>query len=189
MGKDTDRLQDEISILEYRSGDLDALVRLLSRWQVKLHAYLVTMLRNEHDAWDVSQETWLAVISGLNRRRGVRHFAGWLYTIARNKCFALLRKRRELPTDGTELENEPAGDEAVDIVITSEGARALAECIDELPLPQREALVLYHVDGLAVSEIAQVQGAPVGTVQTRLFHARKKLKEMLTRKGYGNDKR
>ena len=188
MGKDADRLQDEIAILEYRSGDLDALGKLISRWQVRLHAYLLTMLRNEHDTWDVSQETWVAVISGLNRRGEVRRFAGWLYAIARNKCFAHLRKRRELATDDTELEYEQGGDEAVDIIITSEDARALRECVDKLPLPQREALVLYHVEGLAVSEIAQVQEVPVGTVQTRLFHARRKLKEMLMRKGYGNDK-
>lgn len=189
MGKDTDRILDEIAVLEYRAGNLDALGALISRWQTRLHVYLAAMLGSQNDAWDVSQEVWLAVISALRRKTDIRDFPAWLYAIARNKCFTHMRGAAKACGDDEALDEQPAGEDTLDLVISAEDARLIGRHIAALPVPQREALVLFYVDSLSVSQIAAVQSVPMGTVQSRLFHARRRLKETLSRKGYGDANR
>jgi len=188
MDKNSERLLDEIAILEYRAGKVEALEKLITRWQVRLHAYLASMLENRGDAWDVSQEVWLAVIAALNRKGEIANFPGWLFAVARNNCLAR-RRDKHVSLDEETLEGPSEGDEAVAAAIAAEDARMLSQCIAQLPSAHREALALHYVDDLSVGEIGEILGIPVGTVQTRLFYARRKLKALLGRKGYGDEGR
>jgi len=105
--------------------------------------------------------------------------------VARNKCISYLRKtgrRREL------IDNEGGDPEDVaaplrEPVIDAEDAQGVRDALMALPLPQREAMTLFHLEDMPLKEIAGVLSIPVGTVQSRLHHGRRKLKEMLSRKG------
>jgi len=186
-----ERLRDEILILEYRAGDLGALEQLIARWQARIYWYIATTLQDRDAAWDVSQETWLAAIQGLGKRRLVQNFAAWLYGIAHNKAISHLRKKGRLDRhEGTlpeAVEDRPA--EADDPVGVAEDAQLVHGCLHRLPLAQREALSLFYLDDLSLAEIARILDVPQGTVQSRLHYGRTKMKDLLLKKGYSRDER
>ena len=184
MPGETERLLDEISVLEYRAGDVGGLERLIQRWQPRMHVYLYSVIQDREAVWDVSQEVWLAVVAALNKSGGIRNFAAWIYGIAHNKCVDYFSARRRGEEAADDAPEPAASDDTLQLVLAAENAAAVRECISELPVQQREAVALYYLDGLSVEEAAKVQGAPEATVRTRLFHARRKLKEALARKGY-----
>lgn len=185
-----EKLRDQIAVLEYRAGDVDALAGLISRWQARIYSYISAMLRDRNAAWDVSQEVWMAVIRALSGRAEIEDFGAWLYGTARNQCFRHLKRERRLEdshgeaADAAEVERDDAGT----TVFAWEDAAAVRECLLDLSLPLREAMFLFYMDGLTIEDVAGVLGIPRGTVQSRLHYGRRKLREMLERKGYGNDR-
>ena len=176
-------------ILEYRRGDVSALEKLVSRWQLRIYWFILTLVKDENVAWDLSQETWMGAVKGLRKRVVIRNFPPWIYGIARNKAISYLRKRKlfnerkeTLPGDIKEL---PEG--SSDPLETAENARLVQECLNELPLAQREVLGLFYLKDLSLNELADVIKAPLGTVQSRLHYGRTKMKELLLKKGYSNE--
>lgn len=191
MGGRTDQLRDEVDILEYRRGDVEALTRLISRWQPRVYGYILSMIGDRDEAWDISQELWLSVLSALGGGKGIGHFAAWLYPVAHNKCISHLRKKRRLPK-AEEAPFEDADGRAKtteEVTFRAEDARAVRECLGDLSLVLRETMLLFYMDGLSLEDVARVLHVPLGTAQSRLHYGRRKLKDMLRRKGYGNDRR
>lgn len=189
--RNVERLRDQILILEYRSGDLSALEKLISRWQTRIYYYIATMLQDKDAAWDVSQEVWLGAITGLGKREPVRNFSAWLYRIAHNKAISHLRRKGRLKRHEEALpetiEELPA--EVDDAIGAADDGRLVRECLQTLPLAQREALSLFYLDDLSLEDIAHILGVPQGTVQSRLHYGRTKMKDLLLKKGYSRDQR
>jgi len=166
---------------------------LVSRWQIRVYAYILAIVGDREEAWDVSQEVWIAVVSSLRKKADVRAFAPWLYGIAHNKSISHLRRkgRMEAREDGlaSEVEDPPAPAQSTDeSILAAEDASVIRDCLSRLPLAQRGTLTLFYLDELTLDEIARITEAPVGTVQSRLHYGRMKLKELLTKKGYGDGK-
>lgn len=179
MSRETERLEDEIAILQYRSGDREALSRLIARRQRPLYAYIRAVLGDSEAAWDVSQEVWAGVVKALRRPRKIRCFSAWLYRAAHNKCVSYLRRK------GRAAELEDSAPESIpDAISQVEDAKALRDALGRLPLPQREARTLYYLDDMPIRSIAEALGVPAGTVQSRLYHAKLKMRAILSRKGY-----
>lgn len=188
MSRETEQLEDEIAILQYRSGDREALSRLIARRQKPLYAYIRAVLGDTEAAWDVSQEVWTAVVKALKRPRKIRCFSAWLYRAAHNKCVSYLRRKgraAELEDSAAEIAAD-APESILDTISQVEDAGAVRDALSRLPLPQREALTLYYLDDMPVRSIAEALGVPAGTVQSRLHHGRAKLKSLLSRKGYSH---
>jgi len=186
MSRETERLEDEIAILQYRSGDREALSRLIARRQQPLYAYIRTVLGDTEAAWDVSQEVWAAVVKALRRPRKIRCFSAWLYRAAHNKCVSYLRRKgRAAELEDSAAEIAAGAPESIpDAISQVEDAGAVRDALNRLPLPQREVLTLYYLDDMPVRSIAEALGVPAGTVQSRLYHARLKMRSILSRKGY-----
>ncbi len=191
VDRNVERLRDQILILEYRSGDLSALEKLISRWQTRIYYYIATVLQDRDAAWDVSQDVWLGAITGLGRREPVRNFSAWLYRIAHNKVISHLRKKGRLDKHQEALpetiEELPA--EVGDPIGAADDGRLVRECLQGLPLAQREALSLFYLDDLSLGDIAHILDVPQGTVQSRLHYGRTKMKDLLLKKGYSRDQR
>jgi RNA polymerase sigma-70 factor (ECF subfamily) len=123
----------------------------------------------------VSQETLLRVLKNLHRYDPKHRFTTWSFTIARNACIDLQRKRKRIgpATDREVVDTAPSP-----LAQTEQRIRAerLAQALQVLPDMYREILVLYHFEHLKYAEIADVLGIPLGTVMNRIFRARRKLR-------------
>lgn len=191
MAKLVDQLRDEVDILAYRAGDIEALGRLITRWQARIYSYVLAMIGNRDAAWDISQELWLSVVNRLGRGAEIENFTPWLYRVAHNRCVSHLRKTRRL------VEGDAACEDAVDerdegsltFALRAEDARVVRECLGELTLTLRETMVLFYMDGLSLDDVAEVLGVPRGTVQSRLHYGRLAIKKALVKKGYDDDRR
>lgn len=151
---------------------------------------VVSIVRNEHDARDVSQEVWLSVWKNLKEYRGEAKFSTWLYSIATRRSIDHLRSRRRwferfLPflSDGEAPEaTEPTMAASSNPRREMEAAERTARferALESLPPKHRSVLALREVEGLSYEEIAQTLNCRPGTVMSRLFKARRLLAQKL----------
>jgi RNA polymerase sigma-70 factor (ECF subfamily) len=169
-----------------REGDLAAFDELITRHRNRIFAMLYQMTRNEEDAWDLSQETFVKAWKSIGRFGGRSSFFTWLYRIAANLAIDALRKRAAHPT--VSFDEPEAGREAgasLDVgqpateLNRSEIRSRIDAALETLSPEHRAAIVLKEIDGLQYHEIAGVVGCSIGTVMSRLFYARKKLQLQL----------
>lgn len=171
-------LYERLLVIRSQLGDEQALGELVAAYTPRLRFYLRKLLGAEEAVDDLLQEVWLAAVRGLPKLVAVEAFRPWLYRIARDQAFGLLRKRRRLPLpladgDATNIPDDGADDFSPDDI--AEVQRAL----DALPAEQREALVLRFLEDMTYDEIALATGAPVGTVRSRLFYGKQALRARL----------
>ncbi|MFI6738564.1 RNA polymerase sigma factor [Nonomuraea sp. NPDC050451] len=173
-------MTDELLVVRAQLGERAALAELVDRWRVPVWTYVRRMLDAER-ADDVSQEVWLAVIRGLPRLREPARFAPWLFTIARRSVTDRLRSqyaREELAAPAV------AAEDPVEAMVDAIADRAeLVSALSELPVLEREILVLFYLEDLSVEDCAQICRIPAGTVKSRLNRARRLLREHLEEKG------
>ena len=164
-----------------RTGDHHAFEILIRRYKDRVLNLARRIVGDADAAQDVAQETFIKAYQKLRRFRGKSRFATWLYRIAVNEARAYLRaqRRRRARWDKQKaLEvSKPAH------VEPSERAGRLVELLDELPEKQRIALALFYLQELSVSEIAQLVGAPDGTVKAWLSRGRERLRKSARERG------
>ncbi len=172
-----------------QAGDEAAFGQLMQLHYEPVFRVIYAVLRNEHDARDVAQEVWLKIWQELPKFRGDSKFTTWVHPIAVRRSLDLVRKRRRwfdrfLPFSSAAEEfpsvAEPSTDHtARDETESDERARGVRTAIDELPPKQRAVLVLRELEGLSYEEIAAGLSLPIGTVMSRLYHARRSLAQKL----------
>jgi RNA polymerase sigma-70 factor (ECF subfamily) len=180
-GADVDRAErDAQLVVRAQLGDRQALGDLVERWHLPVWRYVRRMLDGPGPADDVSQEVWAAALRGLPRLQQPDRFAPWLLTIARRAVLNRVREKYGTP-EPAELDTDTvSADESADVVDRVEIAAGLAA----LPVREREVLVLFYLHDLGLEECGQILEIPPGTVKSRLFRARRMLREQMTRQGY-----
>jgi RNA polymerase sigma-70 factor (ECF subfamily) len=171
-----------------QSGNFRAFEELVRRYRNDVFAFSYHFLRNREEAWDTSQEVFIKAHRSLSRFRGDSSFKTWLMRITANQCKDYLKKRR-LDTvsynDALEAENAPSPVLGpAHRAEASELGDAIMKALDGLPFKHRTAFVLREFEGLSYEEMARVMDCNVGTVMSRLHHARKKLQHSLQRMGF-----
>ena len=165
-------MDDPTAIRSCRAGDRDAFRFLVERYQAEAIGHAVAVLGNREDAKDAVQEAFLDAYQALGRFDATRRFYPWFYTILRNRCLKLAAKRRAtVPLEIPEI--FAAGIEG------PEETLALEKALAALPAPDREIVLLRHLDGLSYEELAERLSIPIGTVMSRLFQARRRLRQKL----------
>ena len=164
-----------------KAGDQLALKALYARHHVKIFRFAMRILRSEPSAEDVVSEVFLDVWRKAANFEGRSEASTFLLGVARNKAYSLLRKRRE-----GELDEEAAA-EIEDGADTPEAAlqkknkgELLRACMQKLSAEHREVMDLVYYHDKSVEEVAAIVGIPEGTVKTRMFHARRRLKILLS---------
>lgn len=167
-------------ILRCQTGDEAALRELIERYSPGLRLFLCKITGQESLADDLLQESWFDVYRKINSLRSADSFAAWLYRIARDKAYRHLR-RRSLPSESDDgnLAETIAADESG---FSFDEAAELRAALDDLPLEQREVLLLRFVEDMSYEQIAQVVGRPVGTVRSRIHYAKHGLRAKLESK-------
>jgi RNA polymerase sigma-70 factor, ECF subfamily len=171
-------MDDNTAIQKCREGERDAFRHLVERYQAEATGHAVAILGNRDDALDAVQEAFIDAFQALNRFDLKRRFYPWFYTLLRNRCFKLFagRRRQEAESsDEMEILSPAAG-------VSREESLSLEQALLALTPEQRELITLKHLGGLSYEELAARFAVPVGTIMSRLYHARQKLRQNLTRR-------
>lgn len=178
---DADRKQDELLAIRCQLGEPAAFDALIARWHEPLWKYLRRLTGDDDAAAEAVQDAWLRILRGMPRLRDAGRLRAWIFGIARRVVMDRLREKYAEPArvspDDVDL---AAADDAIDL---REELALLQEELARLPVPEREVLVLFYLEELTLLEIAEVAGIPAGTVKSRLFRARRALRDQLILKG------
>jgi len=172
----TEKLYEEVLIVRCQTGDDRAFRELVDRYTPRLRYLLRKMVVDHHVADDLLQEVWFKVFQAIGTLRDVGAFPQWVYTIARVRAYQELRRPSQppVPLVAEALSQRPPGKE-MDL------AERIHEALDRIPTEQREILVLRYLEAMSYDEIAAVIGCPLGTVRSRIHHAKLALRECLKR--------
>lgn len=182
---------DEAVVDRVLSGDVQAFEVLVRRYNQRLYRLARGILADDGEAREAVQESYLKAYLNLERLRGPGAFATWVCVITRNQAFSMLRARqrqREISMDIDAMEpllDDSRSPDASDPAVAVETARlgqALESAIERLPDAFRVVFVLRMVEGMSVRETARILELNEKTVKTRLFRARRALREHLKRK-------
>jgi len=169
MSMEYSDIEDQLLVMDAQDGDVSAMEKLVTRWQKRLwrHAYRLT--NDIQAAWDVTQQSWLGIIKGLNRLEDPANFKSWAYRITTNKATDWCKKKNAIHQVACERLESIESKEKKDI--------GIKEMLGKLDIRKRMVVSLYYFEQLSVSEISQVLNIPAGTVKSRLSAARNDLKE------------
>ena len=178
-----------------REGDAEAFGLLVRRHQRRVYRLAVHLLKSGAEAEDVTQDTFVRAYGALDRFDGRSEPFTWIYRICVNLSLNALRSRKtrraSSPDDprieGLLVDNRQAGGSPARSTADKQLGRALVEGIDELSDTLRTTLVLVCIDGLSHAEAGEVLGCPEGTIAWRVHEARKKLRGMLSERGFDDD--
>ncbi len=169
MSSQSDRIADEVLVIDAQNGRLEAFDALVLRWQKRLwwHAHNVTGRREA--AWDITQESWLDIVRGLPRLNDPAKFGSWAYRIVSNKAYDWRSRNVRDRSTGFDPEVVPE--------VTAEHAAHETACdvhdiLRRLPARAQVVLNLYYLECFSLTEIADILGMPEGTVKSRLHAAR-----------------
>ncbi|MCO5220085.1 MAG: sigma-70 family RNA polymerase sigma factor [Thermomicrobiales bacterium] len=187
--------QDERLIFAAARGDLDAFNKLVVLHERSVLNLCWRMLGSQHEAEDASQDTFIKAWTNAKSFKGgaVRP---WLLRIATNTCYDVLRSKGRRPAsslDAIEFETEPDWStqsnpvDPVQFAETGDLGRMLEAALSQIPDEQRLAVTLCDIQGLPLAEAAQVMDISLGTVKSRLFRGRAKLRDLLTASPAGRE--
>ena len=193
----TNSPSDEQLVAAAKAGDLGAFEALVTRYERRVYSLVLRMLRNQHDAEDVTQQTFLSVLEHLDGFRAEASFSTWLMRIAAHAALKVIRKRQGLPTVSLDAATEPHAetDGAIahpefiadwretpdELVQHNETGRLIEDALAQLDDKHRLVFLLRDVEGLSVKETADALGISEANVKVRLLRARLQLREQLTR--------
>src|SRR6266436_4319193 len=187
--KDHSSVPDEKLVRAAQRGDMEAFEELVARHRDKIYARAFSMMRNEEEAIDLSQEAWVKGWQRLAQFHGESSFGTWLTRIVINLCLDQLRKQKRQRTESIEaMDDESGGVERQMPVITvnptaglerGELRQRIDRALNQLSHEHRTALILHEFEEMEYKEIAKTMGCSIGTVMSRLFYARRKMAVLL----------
>jgi RNA polymerase sigma-70 factor, ECF subfamily len=186
---------DDLTLVKrVRSGDQRAFKLLVERYQRKVYAVALGMVKDREEALDISQEAFVKVFKYLDHFKGDSSFYTWLYRITANICIDVLRKKGGATREHVELD-EAIGMDTAEANIGALGSRLgtnpqksalrkelaqkIQEALEQVPEKHRAILLLREVEGMSYEDLARTLEIPKGTVMSRLFHARAKVQKIL----------
>jgi len=165
-------------------GDPRAFELLVAAHQARVFSFLLRLTGDRERAADLAQESFLRAFKNLARYDAARPFSTWILTLARHIFIDDVRARQARPegiADGDELFAGMAseGDDPLSSVERGELARSLQSILTRLPAEQRVVVVAHDVESMALEDIAEMEGVPVGTVKSRLHRGHERLRALL----------
>jgi RNA polymerase sigma-70 factor (ECF subfamily) len=172
--------QDDAALLaRVVEGDHDAFTTLMRGHEARVFAVCFRIMGNRTAALDATQETFLTLYRKANQYRATAAVGTWLYRIAVNACYDLLRKERRRPSEAMPSYLDPADPHGEDLFTSIELRPSVEAALATLTPDFRAVVVLSDVEGMSLPEIAATLEVPLGTVKSRLFRARRQLGGLL----------
>jgi RNA polymerase sigma-70 factor, ECF subfamily len=176
---DTEQLYERVLVLRCRTGDEAAFAELIERYQPRLRYYLRQLLRKPDESEDILQEVWFDVFRSLSKLENISAFPAWIYKIAR--CRALREGRKPSLPHPTVDPEELIDEQADETNLSAENAEYIHAALQELAEEHREILMLRFLEEMNYENIADVIGCPLGTVASRIHHAKRLMRAILER--------
>jgi RNA polymerase sigma-70 factor (ECF subfamily) len=174
---DSGQTYDELLVLKCREGDPEAFEELLCRWQKRLWQHAWRLVGREDEAWDVLQDALVGIAKGIAGLESPGAFGAWAYRIVTFKSRDHLRRESRRRNLKQSYEDESARTAAAP---ARDGRAArLKDAVRKLPGSDRALLALKYEDGFDIESIAAILDIPPGTVKSRLYHARQRLKRAM----------
>lgn len=189
MNGATQQARDEWIALRCQSGEPDAFGELVRTFERPLLYYATKLLRDEHAALDVLQDVWVKAFRGVRRLEHPAALRAWLYRLAHGSAIDRLRRERSIERiEQARADQAPEALEDDPSDTIDADASIVHRLLDRLPVYHREVLVLHFLEDLPLADVAAVVGCPVGTVKSRLHHAKRALRELLLREGHESER-
>ncbi len=161
---------DDLLVMQAQDGDGRSMEALVRRWQKRLWTHAYRLTGRSDAAWDITQQSWLAIIKGLGRLNDPASFKAWAYRIVANKAIDHIKSQGPVA---------PPPDEPPHQGVPRQESRVILHDLLRRLEPEKQALlVLYYFEGLTVSEISFALRIPEGTVKSRLHASRAELKQL-----------
>ena len=186
---ETPEVSDEILVRRAQRGNMPAFEELVGRHRDKIYARAFSMMRNEDDAVDLSQEAWVKGWQRLKQFQGESSFVTWMTRIVINLCLDQLRKHKRQRAESIEqLEDDLGGVERQMPAVTVNPTEGLErtelraridKALGQLSYEHRTVLILHEFEDLEYKEIAKRMQCSIGTVMSRLFYARRKMANLM----------
>lgn len=187
--KDYSSTSDEALVAMSRKGDMVAFEELVARHRDRIFARAFTMMRNEEEAIDLSQEAWIKGWQRLEQFHGDSSFTTWMTRIVINLCLDQLRRRKKRYTESIEAMDEESGgvERQMPVVMVNPTERLeradlrvrIDQALNQLSDAHRTVLVLHEFEQMEYKNIAKTMNCSIGTVMSRLFYARRKMAALL----------
>ena len=180
---DDDAAADADLVARLRAGDRAAVEQVYVAHHAAIRGFARRLVGDAASAEDIVHETFVALPRAIRRFRGDGSLRAFLIGVAANHSRrhvrSATRRRRATERLAAREEVQPRVIDATAALITRQLAHRLWAALDELPIDQRVVFVLCEAEQRTSVEVAAIVGAPEGTVRTRLFHAKRKLRQML----------
>ncbi len=175
--KNTDKIFDGLLVLQYQAGNKKALDLLVNRYQLKLcrHSYWYT---RDHDAAkDIVQDSWSVILKKMEGLKAPNSFGNWAMRIVTRKSLDYLSKHKRNRENLKSYQNPAFNSDESDV--KEQEVKLLYKAIQLLPQDQQIVLRLFYKENYSLKEISNILEISTGTVKSRLYHAREKLKTIL----------
>ena len=173
--------REQLPVPQARAGEAAAWDALFHRYQLPLYVYVFELAHDEQASLDIVQETFIAAVRHIGGLRDDGKFGSWLFGIAHQKCAQRWRKQNreeilleEIAESPDEFENGPD-----ELLIRQEQEAGFMKLLNQLPLSQRAVLLLHYLEDFSLEEIGRITNTPLGTVKSRLHHARRTLRRLI----------
>lgn len=180
---------DQSLVRAAQNGDMVAFEELVARHRDKIYARAYSMMRNEEEAIDLSQEAWVKAWQRLKQFQGDSSFGTWMTRIVINLCLDQLRRHKRHRAESIEaMDEESGGVERQMPVVTvnpterlerGELRQRIDQALSQLSYAHRTVIVLHEFEEMEYKEIAKAMDCSIGTVMSRLFYARRRMAALL----------
>ena len=172
--------EEQSLIRRAQAGDRDAFGALVRYSYPRVYRVAMRIARNREDAAEMTQETFVRAVQSIGRFDPQRPLFPWLYQISRNLSLNRIQRSRSREGSLPEFDLlDPRSATPEEAAIRSESSQQIREAIERLPEHHRAVIVLSHFDECTYEEMAHVLEVPIGTVMSRLYNARKRLRVLL----------
>ena len=177
-------ISDEALIRLIAKGDKDAVRLLYARHSVRVFRFLLRMTHNDATAEDLVSEVFVEVWRNSGRFEARSQVTTWILGIARFKAMSAMRRRTfDALDDNVAASLEDPADNPEATMQHADRSAILQSCLQQLSTPHRQVIDLIYYHGQSIEEVAEIVGIPQNTVKTRVFHARKRVAELMTERG------
>lgn len=180
--------EDREAVRRVQAGDTEAFELLVEKYKRKAFRLAYQVLRDQEEALDTAQEAFVKAYRALPKFKGDSAFYTWLFRITMNLALDRRRQRatrarsmgtEDVPPEEWERTAVSTDPDPADLATGAERRERIRKALDSLSAPHRAIIILSDIEGLQYREIAEVLGIPMGTVMSRLHHARKRLRQAL----------